>query len=63
MKSISRFLALVLSLALFVAVVPTTLVAQQPATATAADYTTALAAIEKSLEEKRKEFGIPGMSL
>ena len=63
MKSISRFLALVLSLALFVAVVPTTLVAQQPATATAADYPTALAAIEKSLEEKRKEFGIPGMSL
>ncbi len=63
MKSISRFLALILSLALFVAVVPTTLAAQQPTTATVADYTTALAAIEKSLEEKRKEFGIPGMSL
>jgi CubicO group peptidase (beta-lactamase class C family) len=37
-------------------------VAQQ-ATATANDYTSALATIEKSLEEKRKEFGIPGMSL
>jgi CubicO group peptidase (beta-lactamase class C family) len=60
---ISRFLALLLSLALFVAVVPTTLVAQKPTTAAAADYTTALAAIEKSLEEKRKELGIPGMSL
>ena len=41
----------------------TALVAQQPKTATATDYTSALAAIEKSLEEKRKEFGIPGMSL
>jgi len=63
MKSISRFLALVLSLALSIAVVPASLVAQQPTTATAADYTTALAAIEKTLEDKRKEFGIPGMSL
>ena len=45
------------------AVVPTALVAQQPTTATATDYTSALAAIEKSLEEKRKELGIPGMSL
>jgi CubicO group peptidase (beta-lactamase class C family) len=62
MKLISRFLALVLCLALSIAVVPTALVAQQ-ATATANDYTSALATIEKSLEEKRKEFGIPGMSL
>jgi CubicO group peptidase (beta-lactamase class C family) len=62
MKLISRFLALVLCLALSIAVVPTALVAQQ-ATATANDYNSALATIEKSLEEKRKEFGIPGMSL
>jgi len=34
-----------------------------PSHQTATDYTSALAAIEKSLEEKRKEFGIPGMSL
>jgi len=63
MKNLSRLIALVLSLALSLAVVPTALVAQQPTTATAADYTSALANIEKSLEEKRKEFGIPGMSL
>jgi CubicO group peptidase (beta-lactamase class C family) len=59
MKTISRSLALLLCLAISIAVVP----AQQPTTAPAADYTTALAAIEKSLEEKRKEFGVPGMSL
>ncbi|HSE18408.1 MAG TPA: serine hydrolase [Pyrinomonadaceae bacterium] len=59
MKTISRSLALLLCLAISIAVVP----AQQPAAATATDYTSALAAIEKSLEEKRKEFGIPGMSL
>ncbi|HEY4422680.1 MAG TPA: serine hydrolase [Pyrinomonadaceae bacterium] len=58
-----HFIALVLSLALCLAVVPTALVAQQPTTATATDYTGALAAIEKTLEEKRKELGIPGMSL
>src|SRR5215213_900840 len=63
MKLISRFLALVLSLALSIAVIPTALVAQQPTTATAVDYTSALAAIEKSLQDKRKEFGIPGISL
>ena len=63
MKPISRFLALVLSLSLFIAGVPTLLVAQQPTTAQSTDYTAALATIEKSLEEKRKEFGIPGMSL
>ena len=58
-----NLIAFVLSLALFVAAVPSTFVAQQPTAATATDYTTALAAIEKSLEEKRKELGIPGMSL
>jgi len=63
MKNFTRLIALVLSLALSVAVVPTALLAQQPTTAIATDYTSALAAIEKSLEEKRKEFGIPGMSL
>jgi CubicO group peptidase (beta-lactamase class C family) len=63
MRPLSRFLALVLCLALSIAVVPTALVAQQSTTATATDYTSALAAIEKTLEEKRKEFGIPGMSL
>ena len=58
-----HFIALVLSLALSLAVVPIALVAQQATTATATDYTGALAAIEKTLEEKRKELGIPGMSL
>lgn len=58
-----HFIALVLSLTLSIAVVPVALVAQQPTTATATDYTSALAAIEKSLDEKRKELGIPGMSL
>ena len=64
MKQLTRLLALVLRLALSLAVVPTALVAQQPKpAATATDYASALAAIEKSLEEKRKELGIPGMSL
>jgi CubicO group peptidase (beta-lactamase class C family) len=63
MKNLTRLTALVLCLALSIAVVPTALVAQQSTTATATDYTGALAAIEKTLEEKRKELGIPGMSL
>lgn len=63
MKPILRFLALLLSLSLSVAFVPTALVAQQPAAATAADYTSQLAAIEKTIDDKRKEFGIPGLSL
>jgi CubicO group peptidase (beta-lactamase class C family) len=58
-----HFIALILCLALSIAVVPTALVAQQATTATVTDHTSALATIEKSLEEKRKEFGIPGMSL
>jgi len=63
MKNLTRLTALLLCLALSIAVVPAALVAQQPTTATATDYTSALAAIEKTLEEKRKELGIPGMSL
>ena len=63
-KSFTHIVAsLVLSFVVFAALLPRPLVAQQPTTATATDYTSALAAIEKTLEEKRKEFGIPGMSL
>jgi CubicO group peptidase (beta-lactamase class C family) len=59
MKPFKRLVAsLVLCSIVFAAVT-----AQQPTRATVTDYTTALAAIEKSLEEKRKELGIPGMSL
>ena len=64
MKPLSRLLALVLSLTFFL---PLTLVAQQaPApkpVASAVDYSAPLAAIEKAIDEKRKEFGIPGLSL
>src|SRR6185369_6243752 len=64
MKPLSRLLALVLSLTFLL---PLTLVAQQaPApkpAATAADYSAPLAAIEKAIDDKRKEFGIPGLSL
>jgi len=64
MKPLSRLLALVLSLTFFL---PLTLVAQQaPApkpAAAAADYSAPLAAIEKAIDDKRKEFGIPGLSL
>lgn len=64
MKRLSRLSALLLSLALLL---PASLVAQQapvqkPA-ASAADYSAPLAAIEKTLDDKRKELGIPGMSL
>src|SRR5262245_17445321 len=59
-----RIIVLVLSLAIALAFQPVILVAQQQTAATTAtDYSAPLAAIEKSLEEKRKEFGIPGMSL
>ena len=58
---------LVLCLALFLALQPAALVAQQtptPAvTVTATDYSAPLAAIEKEIENKRKEYGIPGASL
>ncbi|HEX3247888.1 MAG TPA: serine hydrolase [Pyrinomonadaceae bacterium] len=58
---------LVLCLVLFLALQPATLVAQQApkpaATAVATDYSAPLAAIEKAIDDKRKEFGIPGISL
>src|SRR6185295_14846875 len=65
MKSLSRFLALVLCLATSLAVQPAALVVAQQRTAatTATDYSAPLAVIEKTLDEKRKEFGIPGISL
>lgn len=64
MKRLFRLSALLLSLALLL---PVSLVAQQapvqkPA-ASAADYSAPLAAIEKALDDKRKELGIPGISL
>ena len=68
MKIRSRFIALLLSLAISATLVlPLPALAQQAATpktaTTATDYSTQLAAIEKVVEEKRKEFGIPGASL
>ena len=54
-------LALVLSFSTIPAFLPRPIAAQQ--TATPADYTTQLAAIEKTIEAKRKELGIPGLSL
>ncbi len=65
MKPLTRLIALVLSLSISLAAFqPVTLVAQQQTAATAAtDYSAPLAAIEKTLDEKRKEFGIPGISL
>ncbi len=61
--------ALVVCLTLSLALLPAQLVvaqqAQQPAAAvqTAPDYSTALAAIEQTLDERRKQFGIPGLAL
>jgi len=65
MKLHARLLALLLSLVVYVALVPMPLVAQQQTTAaaTATDYSAPLAAIEKAIDDKRKEFGIPGISL
>lgn len=63
--------ALLLSLFITAALLPRPLLAQQ-ATASkpaatpansATGYTAALAAIEKTLDDKRKELGIPGISL
>jgi CubicO group peptidase (beta-lactamase class C family) len=56
---------LLLWLSISTALVPTPLVVaqQQTAAATATDYSAPLAAIEKTLDEKRKEFGIPGIAL
>ena len=59
-----RIIALVLSLAISLTVQPVLIVAQQQTAATTAtDYSAPLAVIEKTLDEKRKEFGIPGISL
>jgi CubicO group peptidase (beta-lactamase class C family) len=71
MTTLKRFTrlvsALVLCFALSSALLPRPLAAQQPTPAkpaeTAADYSVALAAIEKVIDEKRTEFGIPGISL
>jgi CubicO group peptidase (beta-lactamase class C family) len=64
---LSRFIT---TIALIIAVstatlAPRTAVAQQaaPGSATTTDYSTALAAIEKTIDDKRQEFGIPGISL
>ena len=56
---------LLLFLSISTALVPTPLVLaqQQTAATTVTDYSASLAAIEKTLDEKRKEFGIPGISL
>lgn len=59
-----RLIVLSLSLVISVALVPKPSFAQQPAPVVAAtDYSAPLAAIEKAIDEKRKEFGIPGVSL
>jgi CubicO group peptidase (beta-lactamase class C family) len=60
--------SLALCLVVSVALLPRPMVAQQQATATkpaatAADFTSQLATIEKAIDEKRKEFGIPGIAL
>lgn len=69
-KALLRFLSvLFLAFAISAAALPRPLLAQQqqPAAATPAasvtDYTAALAAIEKALDDRRKELGIPGLSL
>src|SRR5690242_20888160 len=61
-RLLSTFL---LTLTLTTALLPRPLLAQQPAkpAASATDYSAQLAAIEKTLDDKRKELGIPGMSL
>src|SRR6185503_2034849 len=52
------------SFSISAALVPRAVVAQQSApAATATDYTAQLAAIEKTIDDKRKELGIPGLSL
>ena len=58
--------ALILSFAISLSLLPVAL-AQQTAPAKAAattqDYSTSLAAIEKAIDDRRKELGIPGVSL
>src|ERR1043166_8111244 len=61
---LKRLISLALCLVISVAFVPRPLVAQQQTAATTAtDYSAPLAAIEKTIDEKRKELGIPGVSL
>ncbi len=57
--------ALVLCFALSATLLPPSIVTAQQATATATaqDYSAALATIEQALETKRKELGIPGISI
>ena len=59
--------ALVLCFVLSATLLPPPIVTAQPATATATataqDYSAALAAIEQALDTKRKELGIPGISI
>jgi CubicO group peptidase (beta-lactamase class C family) len=57
--------ALVLCFTLSASLLPLSLVAAQQAAAiaTAQDYSAALTAIEKAIDDKRKELGIPGLSL
>ena len=57
--------ALLLCFALSASLLPLPLVAAQQATsaAPARDYSAVLAAIEKALDDKRKELGIPGISI
>ncbi|HEX6044864.1 MAG TPA: serine hydrolase [Pyrinomonadaceae bacterium] len=66
-KAAARLLStLILCFALSSSLLPLSLVAAQQATpaATAAqDYSAALAAIEKALDDRRKELGIPGIAL
>jgi CubicO group peptidase (beta-lactamase class C family) len=61
------FSVLFLAFAITAAALPRPLLAQQATAAkpaaSAADYSTALAAIEKALDDRRKELGIPGISL
>ncbi len=63
--SVRLLSALVLCFALSASLLPLPLVGAQQATATAParDYSAALAAIEKALDDKRKELGIPGISI
>ena len=67
-KPLFRLLSVfVLSLTVLAAQLPAPVFAQQAATAkpaaSATDYSAQLAAIEKTLDDKRKELGIPGISL
>ncbi len=63
--SIRLISAFVLCFTLSASLLPPSIVTAQQATATATaqDYSAQLAAIEKALDEKRKELGIPGISI